>query len=321
MRTAVVFTLLAGLATLSAYGAVTKEDIEYGGWPNCIRLSNGAIELVATTDVGPRIIRFGFVNGQNLFKEYPDMLGKTGGDEWRIFGGHRLWHSPEQKPRTYAPDNVPVEAQWDGKALRLTPPLEAVNGIQKEMVILMDPDNPVVEIRHKLSNMGAWDIELAPWALTVMAQGGRAIYPHEPFVAHTDYLLPARPLVLWHYTDMADPRWTWGTKYIQLRQDPKAETPQKVGFLNKQGWAAYYLEGELFLKKYPVDPAATYPDHGCNTETFTNADMLEVESLGPLATLSANGGAVEHTETWSLHKAEFGDKESSFESALQALVK
>ena len=29
--------------------------------------------------------------------------GKTGGSEWHIYGGHRLWHAPEVMPRTYYP--------------------------------------------------------------------------------------------------------------------------------------------------------------------------------------------------------------------------
>jgi hypothetical protein len=38
---------------------------------------------------------------------------------------------------------------------------------------------------------------------------------------------------------------------------------------------------------------------GCNTELFTNADMLEVESLGPLVILPP-GRRVEHVEDWFL---------------------
>ena len=50
-----------------------QEKYSYGGWKNCIRLSNGIIELVATTDVGPRIIRFAGLNGENLFKEFKEV--------------------------------------------------------------------------------------------------------------------------------------------------------------------------------------------------------------------------------------------------------
>ena len=136
MRLVILVALGLGLAPLGAQAAeVNMEKVEYGGWPNCVKLSNGKIELVITTDVGPRVIRLGFVGGQNLMREYASMLGKTGGDEWRIFGGHRLWHAPEAKPRTYSPDNGPVEYEWNGRTLRLTQPVEADTGIQKQMEI------------------------------------------------------------------------------------------------------------------------------------------------------------------------------------------
>ncbi|MCA9413161.1 MAG: hypothetical protein KC944_18250, partial [Candidatus Omnitrophica bacterium] len=76
--------LLSLLAWISPiYAEVTMENVEYGGWANCVRLSNGTMELIATTDVGPRIIRCGFVGGENLFLESTDQLGKTGGEDWR----------------------------------------------------------------------------------------------------------------------------------------------------------------------------------------------------------------------------------------------
>ena len=77
------------------------ETIAYGGWDNCLRLSNDKIEIVITLDVGPRLIRLGFPGGPNHFKEFPETLGQTGGTEWNSYGGHRLWHAPEQMPRTY----------------------------------------------------------------------------------------------------------------------------------------------------------------------------------------------------------------------------
>ena len=294
--------------------------LPYSGWPNCIKLSNGNVELIVTTDVGPRIMRFGFVRGQNLMKEYKDQLGKTGGEEWRIYGGHRFWHAPEAEPRTYWPDNVPVQYTWDGKTLKLTQPIEATTGFVKEMEITLDPKENHVTLVHRLINQNLWDVEAAPWCLTVMAQKGRAIFPQEPYRPHPEYLLPARPLVLWHYTDMKDPRWIWGTKYIQLKQDPTATTKQKVGMRNTLGWAAYYLDGELFLKRYGFDPKAAYPDLGCNAETYTDADMLEVETLGPLTKIPASGGKVEHIEHWFLYKVEVGEEESSIDEKVLPLV-
>src|SRR5271157_6361702 len=192
-------------------GFEMMEIVDFGGWPNCSRLSNGEIELVATTDVGPRIIRLGFIGGQNLFKNYPAMLGRTRDPQWLIYGGHRLWHAPEVFPRTYTPDNEPVEHLWDGATLTLRN-LDEPNGIEKEMRLTLAPGSARVDVAHRLVNRNPWAIDLAAWALSVMAPGGRAVFPQEDFMPHPDALMPARPLVLWHFTDMSDPRWTWGRK-------------------------------------------------------------------------------------------------------------
>jgi hypothetical protein len=294
------------------------EVVEYGGWQGCVRLSNGEIELVATTAVGPRIIRLGFVGGQNMFANYPATLGRTGDPEWNNYGGHRLWHAPEVVPRTYAPDNVPVEHVWDGKTLTLRNS-EPANGLEKETRVTLSATQSRVEVAHRIVNRNPWAIELSAWALSVMAPGGRAIYPQEEYRPHPDCLVPARPLVLWHFTDMSDPRWTWGRKYVQLRQDPAATTKQKAGMLNSKGWAAYVLGGEAMVKRYPYEAGATYTDMGCNTETYTDPDMLEVETLGPLTRLEP-GAHVDHVESWLLARVECGPSEADIDSQILPLV-
>ena len=312
--------ILALLTTVSAGELRMQEKVNYGGWPTCIRLTNGQVELIVTTDVGPRVIRFGFTGGQNLFKEVNEQLGKSGGNEWRAYGGHRLWHAPEAVPRTYAPDNSPVKYRWNGKTLILSQPIETDTGIVKEMELTLDPNDNHVTVLHRLINKNPWEVELAPWSLTVMAAGGRAIFPQEPRRTHSEYLLPVRSMVMWAYTDMKDPRWTWGSRYIQLRQDIKATSDQKVGLMNTLGWAAYTLSGELFLKRFGFDPGATYPDFGCNTETYTDPSMLEVETLGALKKLSPDGKA-EHTEHWFLHRVDVGDTEASMDEKLMPLIR
>ncbi len=54
------------------------EIITYRGW-RCARLTRDALELIVTLDVGPRIIRLGFVDGPNEFCEYEEWWGKTAG--------------------------------------------------------------------------------------------------------------------------------------------------------------------------------------------------------------------------------------------------
>lgn len=275
------------------------EQISYKGWPNCYRLSNDVVDLIVTTDVGPRIIRFGFVDQDNEFKEYADMVGQTSGDEWRIYGGHRLWHAPEAQPRTYYPDNSPVKLEKHDSFVRVIQPTETTTGIQKEIDLRLSPDTAHVQVTHRLRNTNLWAVELAPWALSVMAQGGTAVIPLPPRGSHEENLLPTHTFTFWAYTNMADPRWTWSTKYVMLRQDPAATQPQKVGAMVPDGWVAYARSGHLFVKKFRYVAGAHYPDLGCCVETFTNADMLEVETVGPFVRLEP-GSTVEHVEDWFL---------------------
>jgi hypothetical protein len=277
------------------------EKTNYKGWPNCYRLSNDLVDLIVTTDVGPRIIRFGFVGGDNEFKEYADMVGKTGGAEWRSYGGHRLWHAPEAQPRSYFPDNAPVKLEEFAGFVRLIQPTEATTGIHKEIDVRLSANKAHVEVTHRLRNTNLWAVELAPWALSVMAQGGVAIIPLPPRGSHTENLLPTNTITFWAYTDMTDPRWAWGYKYVMLRQDPEREKPQKVGAMVTDGWAAYARGGHLFVKKFNYIPGARYPDFGCSVETFTNADMLELETVAPLVCLQP-GATVEYVEQWFLFR-------------------
>ena len=278
------------------------ERLAYKGWPNCVRLSNAVVDLVATTAVGPRIMRFGFLGQENEFMEVEETLGLQGGEQWRMYGGHRFWYAPESVDRTYLPDNSPVKVDVQGKVVRLTQPVEALTGIQKEIDIELSPRLAQATLTHRLRNCGRAPVELAPWALSVMAPSGRCIVPLPPRGSHPEHLTPSSTLTLWAYTDLADPRWTWGRKYVMLRQDPSLKKPQKLGFLDMDGWAAYARQGHLFVKTFPHQPNARYPDMGSSVEVFTNEAMLEVESLGPLVSL-APGESVEHREAWHL----FGD--------------
>ncbi len=105
--------------------------IAYKGWPNCYQVSNGLVELIVTTDVGPRLIRFGFPI-ENELAEFPADLGRMGGSEFRMYGGHRLWHAPESQERTYYPDNSPVTLEPGTDGVRVNQPTEATTGIQAD---------------------------------------------------------------------------------------------------------------------------------------------------------------------------------------------
>ena len=277
------------------------DKINFNGWPNCLRLSNTLVDLVVTTDVGPRIIRYGFLDEENEFAEKVEQQGMVGGDQWRVYGGHRLWHAPEVESRTYAPDNGSVLYQDHEEFLRLVQPVEPTTGIQKELDIRLSTATSHARITHRLRNTNLWEIRLAVWAITVMAPGGTAILPLPPRGSHDENLAPVNSLALWAYTDLSDPRWIWGRQYIMLRQDPLIKVQQKIGARVPNGWAAYARRSHLFIKKFAYNPLSKYADFGNTVELYTDDWCLEVETLGPLQKL-APGEAVEHIEDWYLFR-------------------
>jgi hypothetical protein len=155
----------------------------------------------------------------------------------------------------------------------------------------------------------------------VMAQGGVGVTGLPPRGSHPEMLAPTNPLVIWAFTDLSDPRWRFTKKYIALRQDPAADSAQKIGSFNPNTFGAYFLNGELFLKRAQADPSKTYPDMGASFETFTNRDMLELETLGPLVKL-APGERTEHIERWSLRRnVHIGDwTDAELDRVLEPLV-
>jgi hypothetical protein len=313
---AVAVGLVLAPALLSA--EVKVEKVSCMKLPNCLKLSNGQIEVVVTTDIGPRIIRYAFVGGENILGE---LGGTPGAKDWQAWGGHRVWIAPEGQPRSYGPDNSPIKHEAVGTGgIRLTQSVEAGTHIEKEILVTLDGQGSGVTVLHRLTNRGTAPFELAPWALTIMNGGGTAIVPQEPHRKHAEALLPARALVLWHYTDLGDPRFKIGPKYIRLSTDAAMKEPQKIGVMNKAGWAAYERQGTIFVKRYPWKDGSAYPDYGCNTEVFTESTFIEVETLGPLTTL-APGATAEHTERWSLHKdVTLGPTEADIEKAIPPLV-
>lgn len=295
---------------------VTIEEVGYGKWGRCVRLSNGSIEILATLDFGPRVIRFGYIGETNMFYEDINVESSASGPEfdknygngatWYIRGGHRLWTSPEGYPRSYYPDNEPLSYEKIENGVILTPLEQKWTQLQLQIKITMCPETDNVTVDHYITNTGAWTVEFAAWGLTVLAKNGIEIVPQP---TKDTGLLGNRILGLWPYTKMTDERVFWGDKYITLRQNPAIDRKFKFGINSEHGFAAYILDGNMFIKRFDVNENGVYPDGGMSFETFTNSLMLEMESVGELTKLST-GEKLSLTERWEMVKDVSGDTET-----------
>ena len=286
---------------------VNINKVQYMMYGNCIEITNGDVMLRVTTDVGPRIIYYGTTDEDNMmFCDVKDNVNRSSdyldanfkkGEMWHIYGGHRLWTSPENEA-SYFPDNYPVEVKMLDNGAVFFSANECTTGIRKGISVTMD-DNGVVTLDHTFFNFTDKTVTLALWALSVMNKGGLAIVP---MATDDTGLLANRNIVLWPYTNIRDDRLTLNQTYISLQQKEICDGPLKIGVLNTEGTVYFIRNGKMLEKKFDkADRSGNYVDFSCSTELYTSEHIIEVEALSQLLNINA-GDTAHHVEIWTMHQ-------------------
>ncbi len=260
----------------------------------------GKLVVGIATNIGPRIMHLSLSGKEedNVFGVVPDFSIQTPEGIWKIYGGHRLWVSPEAMSRSYSLDNEPIKLIEEDNEIVILGNPEPKNSVRKAIRLKQGPDSYSLTVTHEIKNIGRWPIRFSCWALSVMTKGGSAMIPVWPHKADEGGLLPDRILSLWPYTKLDDERLTFTSRYILLKQDPSITEPVKIGASAYPYWTAYYVKGKLFLKSFSR-LRNEYPDYGVYVEAFTNKDFLELETLGPLREVLP-GDVNTHVENWRL---------------------
>lgn len=281
------------------------EYTNYKKYGKCAKLSKGGKTMLVTVDVGPRIIYYGYDNGENIFfEDLNDNITRDsefirenlkGKGIWHIYGGHRIWKSPEYED-SYYPDNAPVKVLELSNGVSFVSETESTTGLQKVMNIYMD-DNGNATIDHIfINNADQPSSKIALWTLSVMDKGAKA---EIPLSTKDTGLLANRNLVLWSYTDIKDKRLDIQNDKIILSQSSDTTQPIKIGtYVENQ--IKVYIKGMLFTKDFDRKEG-DYADFSCNVESYTNQHMLEIETLSDLRVLQ-KGQSLVHTEHWTLNK-------------------
>ncbi len=277
---------------------ITTEDYLYNN-QKCIKFSNDTIDLIIPKNFGPRIIYAGFKNERNFFDEIEDIEFKTKYGTWKLYGGHRLWIAPENI-ETYYPDNEPVDLQYKNQIVIISKSFDEI-GLRKEILVRFIGKNKV-EVFHKICNISTKSKILSLWTLSVMTKNGTAILPQNIEPIDGNKFLPNRNLVLWQYTDISDNRLKITNDFVNVKQDPKAKTPLKIGQYLNSGWIAYKFSKYFFVKKFfNKGYYSEYPDYGVNVEVYSCDKFLELELLTPLVKLKPKKVLVQK-EIWEFYK-------------------
>ncbi|MBR6336612.1 MAG: hypothetical protein IKR76_02670 [Ruminococcus sp.] len=281
------------------------EYIDYGYFGRCLKVYNESMEALITVDKGPRVISLKCPGMENIMCEdtnenstmsggrYAEVFGDK---KWYIYGGHRIWFSPEHDPKSYYPDNDPVMVKQEGNRFIFTPPEQYETGLQFELILDFDETAGKITATHTIKNTGDETQNIAVWAMTVVDHDSIAILPQ---CDKPTGLLPNRTYTVWPYSDMHDDRLMFGNRFITIKQSDDCKTNFKLGFNDDKGYMAMWGKGQLFTKRFEYIEGAQYPDNGCNCECFTNFFMMEIESLSPLYDLEPNE-TMTHTEHWEI---------------------
>ncbi len=276
---------------------MTLEAVSFEGH-DCVRLADEGAEVFVTTSLGPRVL--GLTGSQgNLFAVLPDAaLDRGDGSRFRLIGGHRLWAAPEVPEISYEPDDRPCAATEVDGGVRVEAPADGA-GLVKSIEIRRADGGWTVD--HTIGNASGVELTIAPWAVTQLRPGGEAILP---LGANGRGLQADRSLVLWPYTDLADPRLTFERDAVRLRAGPGPAV--KIGAAPGDGAVRFQLGRDVFEKRTEVWPGAAYADCGAAVQVYVCDEFCELETLGPLRTLGP-GEEVTHRERWTLRRTEDGE--------------
>lgn len=289
--------------------SVEVREMHYKNYGKCVSIHNGLIQTIVTIDVGPRIIFFGPSDGPNLL--YNDLERKFiwnstelqahfgEGSQFILYGGHRLWTAPERFPDSYIPDNSPVVYTLLPEGVRFTAPIGRNSAVQLSFEIVMTGDTQDMMVVHCAQNISHEEQTLSLWGITALQPGGQLLIPQNERASAA----PNRTLSFWPFTDIQDPRFFFGNRYLTLKQISEQNTRFKIGMNNQLGWAAYLMDQYAFVKRFVYNHEAQYPDNGSSVEAFAHQDLLELQTLSPLYRLEPKE-MVRHVENWSVFTVE-----------------
>jgi hypothetical protein len=264
-------------------------------------LENDQLRVDYLAEAGPRLVRLLLADfTENLLAEVPDMHWPTPWGEYYLRGGHRMTIAPEALDLSYVPDNdgLLIEDLPDG--VRLIRPTEPGSGVSKSIEIQLQPDRPVLTLRHTVRNDRPEPIAIAAWAITQLPVGGIAVAPLRT-TSILNRLQPDRQLVLWPYTSWQDERLFADDEYVWIDAQP-AHAELKIGLLAR-GWLGYLRAGVFFLKRFDPQLELPHPDLNTNAQLYCNYSNIELETLAPLAVLEPGQSSVQ-LETWEIHRAD-----------------
>jgi hypothetical protein len=174
-----LFAALAGNGARTAEAAVTVQRMNYKGWDDSYRLTNGTVEVVVVPRVA-RILRYGYVGGPNLLWEGATAANGPKIGEWVNYGGDKAWPWPQDDWGTVTTgkyggwppppdvDQQPHEAKVVGTdTVRTTSAVLKGFGLRIVREITLAPTGTKLTVVTRFEQAeGDAPLPVAPWTVT-----------------------------------------------------------------------------------------------------------------------------------------------------------
>lgn len=294
-----------------------------------VQLSAAGVEVGIAPRLAGRIVLFRRTGGPNALLADPATWGPdektpglTAGWDFKPYNGHIIWVGPQQdwwlhqdfsaekrdRKDNWPPDPwgeyAPFHAERRSAAEAvLTGPASPVTGLALRKEIRIGADGTVrvtVTARNTRRESVQWDL----WSNTRVPGTHRVFVPVEQDTAIRVERASSSPFTQTGMNDDVVNGW-----YTLLADEPipagKSARVTKAFLAPARGVIAALGEGQLFLKRFAVTPAARMAPGQSPVELFqmVNRDpklnLLELEAHGPYTTL-APGGTMTFEETWNL---------------------
>jgi len=275
-----------------------KSEIKNTARGRMLFLTDGKTEIGCALDFGIRVSHLSVAGMENIYYEQPADCsdGLCTEDGWKLYGGHRIWNTPEDDTCNGREDRA-IEYTLHEDGVDLVQPIDVMRPISKKLSIRFMNDGRI-EVINTVYNTGEEPLDTAAWGVNTLS-GGRA---EIDFIKNDKTVggQPARYISLWGDTNVGDERVKWTKDHLSAQHKPISDY-FKVGLYTKSGKAFYYNKGQKFTLEFGTDEFGNYPDNGCNFEMWLHKYCMELESLGKVMHL-AKGECATHTEYWKMEK-------------------
>lgn len=273
-------------------GIVNMMEISYKKYNKCLRVTNNLVEIIVHIEDEIKIVKYGYIDGNNQFEDELDIDGK-------IYGGHRFSHIPKIDYKVDFIDDEGIKYEKITNGVRIIQNIEKWTQIRKIVEIVFEENSSKVKISHKILSLNAFDINISISANTIVRKGGIQVIP---LIKNLNKDVPDKALVFWPYSNLKDSRVYFGDKYIAMKVNDTIVDKFRIGLNTNLPYVLYYNSNEMFIKEFEdLGDNKCYPNMGCKYESLITSNYLEMQSNSPMYKLRTNK-YITHTEVWNIYK-------------------